>query len=454
MNLQQLLSILRGRLWLMLFVVVATLVTTAMITFSSPVTYTSTATLLIDFREPVEETDPLQPLLQPSYLATQVGIITSHNVAARVVDNLKLVNSPEWRAQFELATEGKGSARDWMADALLENLTVTPVEESRLVTISYAAEDPAFAAAVANGFARAYRDTNLELSVDPARKNAEWFDGLLAGLRQKLEQAQAKLSAYQQEKGILNTDEKLDIETARLAEISAQLVAAQAETHNAEIALREMEELSAAGGSLDALPDVLSSTFLQSLKAELGRKEAELAEMSDSYGPKHPTYKQKASEVRSLRAKVGTETRTIAGSLRNRVNQARSREKALKDAEDVQKAKLLGLKRPRDEINPLMREVESAQRNYDSALERLNQYSMQSRLDQTNVTVLNPAVTPLFPSSPNVKLNMALGLMLGLMLGFGLALLLEMTGRKVRSDQDLVDSTGVPLLGMLPRAGG
>jgi uncharacterized protein involved in exopolysaccharide biosynthesis len=99
-----------------------------------------------------------------------------------------------------------------------------------------------------------------------------------------------------------------------------------------------------------------------------------------------------------------------------------------------------------------MREVESAQRNYDNALERLNQYSMQSRLDQTNVTVLNPAVTPLFPSSPKVKLNMALGLMLGLMLGVGLTLLLEMVGRKVRTEQDLVDSTGVPLLGMLPKA--
>jgi chain length determinant protein EpsF len=391
-------------------------------------------------------------LLQASYLATQVGIITSPNVAARVVDHLKLANSPEWRAKFEAATGGKGSASDWIAGVLLGSLTVTPVQQSRLVTISYDSEDPAFASAAANGFALAYRDTNLELNVDPARRNAEWFDGLLAGLRQKLEQAQARLSAYQQEKGILATDEKLDIETARLVEISGQLVAAQSATHNAESALREMEELSGAGRPLDALPVILSSPYLQSLKAELGRREAELAEMSDSYGPKHPTYKQKAAEVRSLSAKVAAETKTLAASLKNQVSQARAQENALKAAEDAQRTKVLGLKRPRDEINPLMREVESAQRNYDNALERLNQYSMQSRLDQTNVTVLNPAVTPLFPSSPKVKLNMALGLMLGLMLGVGLTLLLEMVGRKVRTEQDLVDSTGVPLLGMLPKA--
>jgi chain length determinant protein EpsF len=451
MNLPQILTILRDRLGLIILMAVATLAATAVITFFLPLTYTATATLLIDFNEPVESS-PLQPTLQPSYPATQVGIITSPNVAAKVVDQLKLTSAPEWRAAFETTTQGKGSVRDWIASALLDHLVVTPIKESRLVIISYSAADPTVAAAVVNGFAQAYRDTNLELNVDPARKNAEWFDSLLTGLREKLEQAQAKLSAYQQKKGILATDEKMDIETARLAEISTQLVVAQAETHDAESALGQMEKMLAKGNSLEALPEALSNGFIQGLKAELGRKEAELAQLSGSLGTKHPQYQRVAAEVRSLRSKLSGELKTIASSIRNRMSQSRAREGALQQAQEAQKTKVLALKRSRDEIPPLMREVESAQRNYDNALERYSQYSMQSRLNQTNVTVLNPAVAPLLPSSPNLKVNMALGLILGLMLGVSLALLLELNLRKVRSQEDLVVSTGVPVLCMLPKA--
>ena len=109
-------------------------------------------------------------------------------------------------------------------------------------------------------------------------------------------------------------------------------------------------------------------------------------------------------------------------------------------------------KQSRDEIPTLMREVESAQRAYDVALERYNQSALQSRINQTNVVLLNPASYPVNPSSPKVKRNMVLSVFFGTMLGLGFALLMELFDRRVRSEHDLSEALGVPVLGMLAKS--
>lgn len=73
---------------------------------------------------------------------------------------------------------------------------------------------------------------NLELSIEPARQNTKWFDEQLKSLRSSLEDAQARLTEFQQLKGIVALDERLDTETLRFKELSSQLVAAQAETYD------------------------------------------------------------------------------------------------------------------------------------------------------------------------------------------------------------------------------
>jgi uncharacterized protein involved in exopolysaccharide biosynthesis len=119
---------------------------------------------------------------------------------------------------------------------------------------------------VANAFAQAYIETNIELRVDPARQYAAWFDERLKTLRDNLEQAQARLSAYQQEKGIVATDERVDQETARLSALTTQLASTQAE--RADMSSRQKNT----GSELS--PDVMQSAVVQGIKAELAKAEA------------------------------------------------------------------------------------------------------------------------------------------------------------------------------------
>lgn len=451
MSLQRLLLILRARFWVVLFTFIVTVATTVIVSSIMPKTYTAATSLVIDFKsgDSMGGGSPLPPQLLPGYMATQTGIIASRNVAVKVVDNLQLDKAPEAREQFEQATEGKGSIRDWLADALLNDLQVEPSPESSMITLNYSSTDPRFSAAVANAFAQGYIQTNLELRVEPARQATKWFGEQIKTLRGNLERAQANLSTYQQQKGIVATDERLDIENARLAELSSQLVVAQTQAQDTQSRQNQAESPDMAR-SLETLPEILANPYIQNLKSELAKQESKLAELS-GVGKNHPQYQRASAEVNSMRAKIDREIIKASSGIVNNAQLATKREAALKTSLAVQKAKVLELKKQRDDIAVFLREVENAQNAYDEAMKRYNQSNMESQLTHTNVAVLSPAIEPVAPSSPKLLLNIMLAVFFGGLLGVGLALLVEMSRRYIRSEEDISADLNLPVLGVLGR---
>lgn len=447
MSFQQFLLILRARFWIVLGTLLVVVGTTLAVSLILPKQYTAETALVVD----AKSADPLLGGLLPAqmipgYMATQVDIILSDRVAQRVVSLLKMDQAPAVQEQWREATDGEGSITVWLAAALKKQLDVKPSRESNVITIGYQGADPGFAAGVANAFAQAYIDVSLELKVEPARQYAKWFDGQTNSLRADLESAQKKLSEYQQARGIIATDERLDVETARLAELSTQLSMAQAQRVDSR-------SRQAQGGSADSLPEVMQNSLIQSLKSDLSRQEATRTQMAGRLGANHPELARIDAEIASLRERIATETRRVVSSLgtTNRVNVQRVSE--IEAALDAQKQKILDLKAERDQIAVFQRDVENAQRAYDLVTQRLAQTSLESQTQQTNVVVLSPAVAPLKPSSPKVLLNTALAVFLGMLLGVGAALLLELMDQRVRGEEDLTLLDGVPLLGSIPATG-
>ena len=95
----------------------------------------------------------------------------------------------------------------------------------------------------------------------------------------------------------------------------------------------------------------------------------------------------------------------------------------------------------------LRRNVESAERAYDLAMQRSVSSQVDSRVNQTSVLVLNPAAVPRKHSRPKIFLNIALAGVVGTILGIVMVMLLELRDRRVRSRSDL--ELEVPLLAVL-----
>lgn len=446
MSLQQFLLILRARRLALLGVWGTVVVTALVVSLLLPKQYTAEAVIAIDTvkLDPISNL-PMSGQLIPGYLATQVDILTSHETALKVVDMLHLDQYAEAKEQFAEATGGKGSLRDWLADNLLKNLDVKPSRESNAITLSYTSPDPAFSSALANNFVEAYKQVIIDIRTSSAQQNNLFFRKQIDELQKKLEQAQGALSAYQQQEGIVATDERMDIETQRLAEISSQLVAAQTQSIDANSRSQNQQGVA---------PDVLNNPLIQQQKSIVAQLEGKFRQIAAKEGPNHPQYQQAQAELGAARAQLANLIKQYTAGLSSSAENAEQRMAQLQQAQAEQKRRVLQLKEQRARLDILQRGVDNAQRIYDLAMQKLAESAMESNSDATNVAVLKAAPEPTKHSSPKLLINLILALFLGGLLGTGFALLLELQDRRIRSAADLEQLLKLPVLADLSHFAG
>lgn len=444
MSFSQLIAILKAR-WIVVTAIVALAFGAALaLSLVLPKRYTSSAAVVIDVKSPDPVVGMVLPgMMTPSYLATQVDLLQSERVALRVIKALNLGSNAGLREDWREATEGRGSFESWVAELLGKNLKIEPSRESNVITVSYSAPDPRFATAMANAYVEAYIGATADLRTEPARQYGNLYESLASQLRERLEKAQTRLAEYQKSTGLMATDERLDVETARLNELSSQVVQLQALA--ADAAARSVQSERGA----DRTVEVLSNPLLANLKAEVARLEAKRGELAERYGDAHPMMVETAASIAQIRQRIALETGRINGSFQLNQGVMQSRLSATQAELEKQREKLLRLKEQRNGASVMVRDVENLQRAYDQLQARLSQSTLESQATQTNLSVLKYASEPLTHSSPRLVLNLAVALFMGAVVGVLTALLIELMDRRVRTNADIVDVLELPILGVM-----
>jgi chain length determinant protein EpsF len=452
MDTRQFLLALRARRKAFALALLATIATALAVAVMLPKKYVAQAILLVDARDE-QALSPARIMTardRATYVATQIELLQSGRVASKVARDLKLTQRADLREAYEKDTGGAGAIDAWIGATLLQKVKVQN-SASNLISVEYSSSDPKFAADVANAFAQAYLAVSLELRTEPTREAAIWFEEQLKGLRARVAQAQSRLTAYQKEKGVVAPDERLDIDMARLSEISTQLLAARNATYEAQARYKQAAELVASGGSPDALPEVMSSAAIAAVKADLARAESLFQTASADLGPNHPVYQRHAGEVTALREKLSNEMKKVVGALGNATQQSLRRERELESALQTQQGHIIKMKDARAEIAAMTRDLDNAQRSYDAVLARFMTTRIESHAKQGDVALLTPAVEPAKPAHPKIPLIGGLAVVLGLILATMMVYALETLDRRVRSRFDLESRLAVPSLGRLSR---
>ncbi|MFK7965136.1 MAG: Wzz/FepE/Etk N-terminal domain-containing protein [Burkholderiaceae bacterium] len=443
--------IIRQRLLLILAITAVTVASAAVASFLMEKIYTASATLFVDVKstDPVTGEGVFTPQNVQNILNTQVSVITSSRVANEVVDGLGLLDDPKVMADWK-ENGGIGGRENLRADITEELLKEIKVEASRdgtTITIEYESTNPEYAAQVVNSFSDAYIKNALSLATDPAREYAREFEKQTETYRLALEAAQARLAAFQQESGIVASDETVDVENQRLSALAAELVRQETQAADSQSRVR-----TARGNGRSAMPEVVQNPLIQTLQADVGRAAAEVRDLGSRLGSNHPQYISANETLTALQERLNTEIGRISRSLTasNAVNQrnlARLRQQV-----DQQREKVLALKGARNQIAALQREVDSEQQAYDLVRNRFTQTDLESKARQSNVSVITAATVPTEPSRPLPKLNIAVGAFLGLLIGTIAALTIEATQRPLRNAEDLLQAVGVPVLAVVPPA--
>jgi len=449
MSLTQFLLALRARYKIVLLILLLTVAAAIGVSSILPKSYLATSSLVVNYKgvDPVTGLS-LPAQLMPGYIATQVDIIKSKGLALKVVDDLKLADRPQLQKMYKETAADDEPMRDWIAELLVSKMSVVPARDSSVLNISFKGDEPRYTAAVANGFAAAYLQFSVQLKAEPAQQASGYINTQIKSLREQFEQAQNKLSEYQKKHNIYNADNRVDVETTRLNDLSTQLVQVQGLAMEAGSRQRQVQ------GNPGESPDVLNNALIQTLKSNLAAAEAKFGDTSKRYAANHPQYIAAKSEVDKMRANLDEQIQATSAGIVSNARIYQQREAELRSALNAQKNKVLALNSARDEFNLLTNEVENARRAYEAATQRFNQTSLEGQSKQADNALLTAATVPNKPSSPRMLLNALIAAVAGLILGMGAALVMELLDQRVRSAGNLGELFGLPVLGVIEKSRG
>jgi polysaccharide biosynthesis transport protein len=465
-------KIVKERKKLVLMVLTATVLTTLVTTMLWPAKYRGTATIMLDYdsSNPLNMTAAAMPLQATSieYINTQMEILQSRRIADGVISILKLDKMPEVKSNYSdirdrehfffWKAETRPDIREWLFNEFLsKNLKVQPGRDSRFLYINFFAGDPAFSAAVANAYAKAYTDYNLELKVSPFRDAGKWFSEKLKDAKGYSDRSAEQLREYQQKKGIIaqpglpgQQTGIYDDAVQRLDQINRDLATAKTKEYEAKVALKRVEE---ARGNYDALPEVLGNSFIQSLKAEKVKREADLTELAAKAGPGLPQYQRLQAMVEQSNAKLRKEQSTIVASIKQEYASATRRVSQLEGAVAGLKKESTSANVARFEMDSLAQESQTYKQVYEAVLKKYNETALQGDINKTNVFLVDPAVPPLKQYTPKLFINLALSLFIGFFLGAGAAIYRDRQDDTIKSAQAIEDNFGIAVLGTIAAVG-
>lgn len=381
-----------------------------------------------------------------SYLETQTKILESETLALQTIKSMDLTRYPEFGGAPATLNFGQGGAkRPEILGAFLGSLQVRRVPNSRLIDVVFDAEDPQLAAQVVNAHVQNYIEQNFRSKYDATTQASTWLSSELEELRIKVEKSEDDRLAYERSNQIWQIDEKQDITTQKLGDLSKAVTEAQT-------ALAEKEAVyhMAISGNVEALPAITSSSYVQELTKKKTDLDQAYADALNQYGPNYPKVQRLAEQQKQVSDALINSRKAMVDGITQDYQTARSHVELLQQALDKQKLETNELAEKLVQYHILQHDADSNKQLYDGMLQKLKEAGITAGLRSSNIRVVDPALVPTSPSRPQKMRNILLSVLVGLVGGIGLALFREYLDNTVKSPDDVENLTGLPSLAVVP----
>ena len=445
--------------------------------------YTATADLIIDSQKDKNQVSAsiAELTFDTSAIDSQVEVLKSEKIALAVIAALHLDSDPEF-------TRGKGSVfgeglvalrrvfevgrwfvsrQDMDAEAkpdmdraaiarLKGNLDVRRIARTYVLAISYTSTDRAKAAVIANAFADAYINEQLDSKFEATRRAAAWLQNRLTELKQQSIDSDLAIQRFKAAHGIVVTggDKPGLISDQQLSELNEQIIGARADTAKAEARYQQIQDLLRSGRIGAAVPDSLSNPVINDLRSKYLAASKSESQLEAKLGSSHIQVVELKREMAEYNRLIYEELQRISESYRSDAEVARQKEQSLARS----MSSLVGQSEITNEtlvqLRQLQRESETYRSLYQTFMQRYQETLQQQSFPISEARVITGATSPQVPSYPRRGLVSALGLLFGVLFGAGVGVVRERRDRVFRSASQVRDELGLELLGLLQKVDG
>ncbi|WP_421693809.1 GumC family protein [Aestuariivirga sp.] len=463
--------------WLILGIAGSVLAITAVSTFMMTPIYKATASIQIE-REATKVLDKgdvdNEEAGGQDFYQTQYQLLSSRTLSERVAAALSLGNDPAFNTEVapslltlirsklaglifsednapagEATSAEAQSATDALdlsaAARLRGGLQIEPVRGSRIVNVSFNHPDPNVAKRVANGYAEVFITDNLDRRFEATAYARKFLEERLAQLKAKLEESEKLLVKYADEKGILTVGEGKTVVDSDIEALNTKLTDARYEKIRLELIWQRVEN--ADGMEIAEIRNNETVQENRKLRSELS---AQYQQKLNIFKPSYPEMQQLRSQIAELDAQLAVSVRAVKADIKSSYEAARISAAMLEGELEKGKKTLVEQRNRSIQYNILQREVDTNRQLYDGLLQRYKEIGVAGGIGTNNVSFVDKADAPGFPSSPNVKRNLLLGTLAGLALGFMAAFGLDFLDETFKVPEDIEKETGLPVVGIVP----
>ncbi|ESW83739.1 chain-length determining protein [Mesorhizobium sp. LSJC285A00] len=414
--------------------------------------YKATTQLKIQLSEsaytrPAGTNEDDKPVLDAEGVATEVQVISSSDILKQVAADLKLGDKPEFNYALGmspvtrlLVIAGLKSdpeeipLEERVLTKMRDKLNVYGVEKTRVIAVEFSSEDPQLAADIPNAIAKAYLAYQADAKTKSNAAATAFLGPEIDDLQKQVRDAEAKVAAFRSaQSDLLMGGNNSVLATQQLSELSTELSRVRASRASAEATAERVRQALQNGGSLDAVPEVLSSDLIQRLRERQIELRTNIADLSTTLLDNHPRLRAMRSQLADLDGQIRNEAQKIMRGLLTQAQTAQARENQL--ISDVNKLKAASSRAGEEQVqlDALQREANVRRQQLESYMASFREVSSRKNYLPVDASVFSEARVPSEPYFPKLVPIVGAALVGSLLLMSVITLLQELfSGRAMR----------------------
>lgn len=334
-----------------------------------------------------------------------------------------------------------------------ENLSFSPVRNSRVINIGFSSDNPRLSAAVANSVAEQYIVDQLEAKLEATRSATDWLAERVETLRRTLQDDENALELARADVSA-QTGQTLDVTQQQLSALNASLAEQRSEVSRLQATFDRLNQAVQAGSDLGGISEFRASQIISNLRVRAAELEEEMVVLAGSVAEDHPARVSLRGQMDRVEEDILLEAARIIQAAGIDLNAAKEQEASLQREVRRLEDQTFELSRAQVRIRQLEREVDASRTLYQTFLARLQETTQQQDLQEADARILSPAEAPLYAESSSKRRIIFAGVVLSSLVGVAAVFLLEFMNNTFRSPQQLEELTGLRVLGVIPTGDG
>lgn len=463
-------GVVRKRWWAILLLTLMVGVVGWAISNTMPLIFRSTVTILVEVEKnktPVKMEDGVPTSPFGDNLQTQIEILKSRNVVMRAVAQLRLWEQPEfdprrappaWQSQLQRWMGVTESAPvvwtdEKLAEAVLGafmgRIDTQVVTGSRLVKVSFEAQDADLAAKVANVWVQVYIAEDQESRFRSAQGATDWVQARADELLKNVASSERALQDYREKNNLVEVNGSTQaVSTRQMEELTPRVVQARVRVTELETAYQQMQRVT--NGDYTTVPWVMSYGSVPDAKARETAASFKVAELAQNYGYEHPKMLQAQAELALAKDFLRRQAAVAAASLTREFETASATLKALNSTLAQERGQSVRVNRSEFQLGQLENDVKANRELYNLFMARGKQLDVVADIEKTVARVIDVAQPVYAPVAPNKSKIIVASVLLGLFGALGIAFGIELMNNSIKGVNDAENKLAYPVISSLP----